>query len=365
MYGPRVLRRILPSLVLMGCGAAHALVPLTRRSPRLEAPSPPLGQAEPSIVAAPRAVGSARSPCEALQARHQQTLLRLPRLSEACMAAPYLSPASPFSCHPSHGGAWALVASPSSTVRWPSPADGDPECHLQYPTLLLDLVFRFNRGDEISLPGLTYDMDAWGGTTTTLDTVFDYDGDGLPEAAVCVADDGEGTYSRACALHSLRAGAVVAYSPAAAWHLDDIRDVDGDARPDLLFAVHQATTSELGVAGTTTNFIGVAHSLADGSFSDDDAAVTSYYRGECPRRPSPIVERQDKLRNDEATGHNIACARAWGVPSAAVRVELDHACRAWSKGVTLVTNPHAAPLNQPCPSWWLDWLGQARDHAVR
>jgi hypothetical protein len=229
----------------------------------------------------------------------------------------------------------------------------------QAPALRLALVFRSAAGQELVGPSFDRYNDTYGGLDTQLEATFDFDGDGVSEAIVVEVLDGEGFDNAKYSLKAVGNGAIVDYAPARGLTVAGIQDFDHDARPDLLYAVHQATTSDLGVAGTETSFLGLAHARPNGTFALNDDVTARFYLQACPVRPSAIVAEKDGTRDDVATGKNIVCARAWGSPESEVRTALDQACRLWSEEL-LSCDPQRCPASQPCPTWWKHWLALAR-----
>ena len=135
------------------------------------------------------------------------------------------------------------------------------------PVLRLALVFRSSAGQEVVGPSFERQDDTYGGLETRLRAIFDFDGDGVPEVIVVEALDGEGFHHDKYSLKAVRNGAIVDYGPARGLTVTEVEDFDHDGRPDLVYAAHHATTSTLGVAGTETSFLGLAHARPRGTFT--------------------------------------------------------------------------------------------------
>src|SRR5262249_44292933 len=117
---------------------------------------------------------------------------------------------------------------------------------------------------------------------------------------------------------------IVRYAAAKTIDVQDVRDVDGDGRPDLLtYAPFVGAAPDARVSGKDAWVHGpllVARSLPDGSFALDGPASISAARAACPKAPtSPwIVLGPDGEANEEKSTANVVCARFWGVTTAAL-----------------------------------------------
>jgi len=151
----------------------------------------------------------------------------------------------------------------------------------------------------------------------TVAAAFDWDGDGVSEAAVRFqVSEHEGDGASAVRLFRVRGGAVVPYAPAApVGPIAGVRDVDGDGRPDLLLpspwhVVEHCGPGDNEIAGPDL----LAHALPDGTFSTDDAVA----RGHVARRCEEALREGAR---DMGDSHRdllaVACARRAGASAEA------------------------------------------------
>lgn len=161
--------------------------------------------------------------------------------------------------------------------------------------------------------------------------VFDFDGDGVPELLFDVSSEGaEGGEDHRSWAVRFRAGQVEPYPMPEGF--GDLRDVDGDGRPDAV-ATH-ALDDRMDCDGYAYERVEapavLAHSLADGTFSTSDAVAVAHARASCPRAPAVLVatrrERGAIVVDDAATATNVVCSRLWGVPVADVTRALMRDC---------------------------------------
>ncbi len=150
---------------------------------------------------------------------------------------------------------------------------------------------------------------------------FDYDGDGEPELAlVLTLGQNEAEDPVRGRVWTFRDGAIAAFAPAINVEVTNIEDVDRDGRPDLLTPIPFSTTAEAPGSGFTYAIDGpmwVFHSLAGGAFSSTDTVAVGAARTACPSAPGRALR----------TPTEVACARAWSLPIAAVRAAITRGCR--------------------------------------
>ncbi|HET7542021.1 MAG TPA: hypothetical protein VFK05_19245 [Polyangiaceae bacterium] len=249
-------------------------------------------------------------------------------------------------CVPSTAGAWATFFEGGADPRaWAwfvgfLPKGGAPAKHAGNLPDQVD-----NRASHASFTGKVdlFDAPSYFGPYR-LQVVSDYDGDGTPEAVVWTAQHGEEIRSSARGLlWSFAKGRVAPYGKAekfgiAPFEVDPnapsepapLKDVDGDGRIDLL-----GYGSFFGVfkqgCGVIESFdaLGprlVRHALADGGFSELDAAAVSYAKQQCPARPTRILAFGEHGVDERTTLSNLGCARLWNVPASAIDSERKAAC---------------------------------------
>lgn len=130
---------------------------------------------------------------------------------------------------------------------------------------------------------------------------FDWDGDGDDEVVVQRWNN--------VFVWTFKKGRIVQYAPAAGLTVDEVKDVDGDGRPDLLvrpFGDAPPTSIEL-----------LAHALPDGAFTVRDALAVQRAQTACPK-DEPVSRDVD----DENLANAIACALLWGHDASSLRKDL-------------------------------------------
>jgi hypothetical protein len=174
---------------------------------------------------------------------------------------------------------------------------------------------------------------SWKGEEAAI--LYDFDGDGDPELFFTLVSNGYEILVVRSVFVTARGGRVVPYA-AAPKGMKELRDVDGDGRPDALVDV------ELGgykgcnfCAESDVRETFVAHGRPDGTFSFTDKEARAQVRARCPAPPSGRL-----VKNDDISPETIVCSRIWGVPRAALLARLAAQCA-----------PHAARAAQcegPC-----------------
>jgi hypothetical protein len=180
-------------------------------------------------------------------------------------------------------------------------------------------------------------------------------------------------------IYVVRDHAIVRYPELAKRNIDEVKDVDGDGRPDLILTDPFVTQHGLNSNGMPMmgKYVSVAqpiaHALADGTYSFDDAIAESLARKACPSKPSPTPPKIDRgepasepsalspLPNGSAPLFAeletwIACSKLWGVPTAEVKNAL-RTCKSFIGTSSLDTDDHGASLfhKGACPDHLRDW----------
>jgi hypothetical protein len=161
---------------------------------------------------------------------------------------------------------------------------------------------------------------------------FDYDGDHVAEAVTVTAEhEHEGPSDARAQVWTVRDGAIVPYAPAAAIDASDVRDVDGDGRPDLLTSLgYEAPATS---RGSQFDYIllgpaFMAHATAQGAFAIDDPAALSEADRLCSPAPSSVIvpSEGDFGVDDEQTTRAVICARMRGAAAAPIAAAIRRAC---------------------------------------
>ncbi|MGZ3424462.1 MAG: FG-GAP repeat domain-containing protein [Polyangiales bacterium] len=230
-------------------------------------------------------------------------------------------------CVESAAGAWR--------IEMPSLADVSDEASFVYAVeARYVVVFEPRNGPRATrLPKET--LSNYGVRVKHAPIVFDFDGDGVPELHHRVDEQGdEGHRAQQSELLSFRGGAIVPYPKAVAF--SELRDVDGDGRPDLVRLAGYDEVLESCAAGfpfAHPDPLFVAHSLSDGSFSTDDAAAKAFVKTWCAAPPSTITSSSDAI-----------CARLWGKPRSLVTTScIDFSCESDMAG-----KPQSKSATQDC-----------------
>ncbi len=243
-------------------------------------------------------------------------------------------------CLPAGRGAWAL-----SLDRVRNNPKGGPVGHFSLVHIAAD-GRTASMSPAIPGPGMTKDVAHWDsdnfdfeiGTTLHLapPVVFDYDEDGDAEIVLRVGStlSEEGTWEIA-RVWTAKNGKVALYDPARNLIAYDVRDADGDGRPDLV--MHSPYAVAVDGPIDTAELFGpalLAHSLPGGGFSTADAVAAAAARVSCPRRPAALVALVPDARNPTerqfdvgATATNIVCARLWGAQKDQVEEEILRDCK--------------------------------------
>ena len=141
----------------------------------------------------------------------------------------------------------------------------------------------------------------------------------MPEFNSCSQESGNSVRVLRGRVWTAREGKVTLYGPASELIAEELRDVDGDGRPDIIIHGPYADTTTIW-CGSEDAYpvygpIVLAHSLADGTFAWADTQAVLFAKRSCAILPSPAIvdERERPQIVDFArSARNIACARLWG-----------------------------------------------------
>ena len=225
------------------------------------------------------------------------------------------------------GGRWSLVYVDASGARLSVSPSSDPPAGPD--------------GEERLTQHANLHLNEVGSVVPLAPVVFDYDGDGEPEAVVVVKmvdydEDGGSPISYYGRIWTVHAGAIRLYPPARSFIVEEIRDVDGDGRPDIIThepyfgwaTINCGSQDSYPVYGPAL----LVHSLPDGTFSGADAQAMLFAKGECAVKPSAVIviveNVQPELIAFRRSAKNVACARLWGVDEQTLRAEIALRCYA-------------------------------------
>ncbi len=170
----------------------------------------------------------------------------------------------------------------------------------------------------------------WGSVALTVLGAFDYDGDDDPEILLEGVAAEEGPDPRTFEAWTFRGGKIVAYAPLAGADVREVKDLDGDGRPDVLGAGPYARVdAESAIGGrypVAPSFFAM-HALPSGAFSRTDAVARAFSMSKCPAQPtlelggSPLP-----TQFDEDVAHIVVCAKLWGATAADVAAAWKKVC---------------------------------------
>ena len=116
--------------------------------------------------------------------------------------------------------------------------------------------------------------------------------------------------------------------------MEEISDVDGDGRPDIIThepyvdsaTINCGSGDGYSVYGPTL----LVHSLPDGTFSGTDAQAMLFAKRECAEKPSPVIfivqDFQPEMVDFPRSAKNVTCARLWGADEQTLRAEIALRC---------------------------------------
>ena len=117
--------------------------------------------------------------------------------------------------------------------------------------------------------------------------------------------------------------------------MEEISDVDGDGRPDIITHEPYVDSATINCgSGDGYSVYGPAllvHSLPDGTFSSVDAQAMLFAKRECPASPSQVIRPEGfrpEMVDFPRSAKNVACARLWGADEQTLRAEIAGRCYA-------------------------------------
>ena len=162
---------------------------------------------------------------------------------------------------------------------------------------------------------------------------FDWDGDGDDEVVLAVESEGHEMGDRQARVFTFKGGRVVPYAPAESADVTEVRDVDGDGRPDLFTTgPYLDTDGNLPTGFRTVHLAAglfLAHALSDGSFSYSDAVAAAHARRWCPATPvldfHPDADFLEEAHRQTVV-RAVLCARLRGRSATDVAAAIEREC---------------------------------------
>lgn len=210
----------------------------------------------------------------------------------------------------------------------------------------------------------------------SLQAAADLDADGAPEVVLVDTSSGEESLDTwRASIWTVRGGkaeryrhdphlATVMPDPhASALFRPQVRDVDGDGRPDFLHQGPYAAVDHpaCGLFGTSLAVPAVflIHARRDGSYVSDDKTAQAQIRSFCgAAAPAfPPAELRQHLGKDESLSKGAAryalCARVYGADPGELKQRMDRACPAWASDVDFynLCGSSEVPEQTACPGW--------------
>lgn len=160
-------------------------------------------------------------------------------------------------------------------------------------------------------------------------TLFDYDGDQVPEVLIPldehVEERGDASY---LLVWKAALNRVQPYEPAMGLHPVAADDPDHDGRPDLVTyaGLLGEYSHAAGASGTLRGPRLIAFARDSGLFVTSSGDALARNRALCPGAPTSYFARTPGGVDAQRSAVNVACAALWGVAEAAVRGALQREC---------------------------------------
>ncbi len=206
------------------------------------------------------------------------------------------------SCLPAGKGAWAVRLGTLMSVPMPVEPSGGSTIFMNFGVGALEAVFIDENGVAPDLAmGHWLSIGSFGNLSFDRQILFDFDGDGIAELALCLSAGGgnlDDEYQWECKVLAWKNGRIQPYDgiPAGAL-LRDIEDVDTDGRPDLLSMGPFEAPCEIPKKNTLCvepRIVGPSgflyHALPDGKFTPTDEAAKAYARQNFPYDMNALFE---------------------------------------------------------------------------
>jgi hypothetical protein len=220
-------------------------------------------------------------------------------------------------CVPGPGGRWELAVTDLASSPLSEERDGGTGERI---TGRFAFAFVDGAGRALVGPPRAFEHrraeDWWSSDLVDVRGHHDLDGDGREELFVWIGRaEYEATPRGEVLVLTARDGAVAPFAPAQVGvPIDEVEDVDGDGRPDLVSCTPYCGVSPWGAspvpAGGPRN---VFRSLPGGAFSSTDPLVLARLRAACPARPERFLPQRPGETGYEEALTAVSCARMWGV----------------------------------------------------
>jgi hypothetical protein len=237
----------------------------------------------------------------------------------------YAKVAKELGCHDQQSGTWALTIEQLQSYQEPDNGEsfkgqiritrflnGQPE-------IFADIEGATELGHN---EGTGF---AWGiySMTTPNARYFDYDGDGVDELVLTVNLEGhESEPGSLVRIFTFKNGKIDELDIPTELAANELRDVDGDNRPDLILDSPFSTSIPCTLSAELHGPALIAHALPNGTFSINDSVALDYLKKQCPSKPTL---KKVPTNNIDAYGKLLlqsACALFWGAAPSAVHKQI-------------------------------------------